>query len=353
VASLDEFAAEHAASRIAELEVAVDRATKRVQEQADETARYRRLLGLVDNLAAATPTIPKWAKPSKTKRRGDRGTAFTILSDMHYDELVSPDETRGANAYSRDIALARTVQYGNKVVELADRSGIDYDGIVVFLLGDSITGWIHEELVHATHAPPARTVLDFTAPLASLLRMFADRFGHIHLVATVGNHGRTTKRQWAKRVVETNWDWVLAENLRTAIGDDNRFDWDIPLSADAVIQVYDTTILATHGNHGISGGNGISGIWPPLIRGMHKKRQLYAAQGVYFDLMVCGHWHQFTPAVRQGFCINGSLKGTDEWSMQMGFPPADAEQTFGVITPEHGVTQVSPVFCADRKGEGW
>ena len=67
--------------------------------------------------------------------------------------------------------------------------------------------------------------------------------------------------------------------------------------------------------------------------------------------MWCGHWHQLvqTPSL----IINGSLKGVDEYAFINNFSFEQPQQALAVITPERGITIQAPVFCADRKAEGW
>ena len=72
-----------------------------------------------------------------------------------------------------------------------------------------------------------------------------------------------------------------------------------------------------------------------------------------FDTIVCGHWHQLILAPSQGVIVNGSLKGLDEYAAISNFAPERPQQAMWVTTPEYGVTFTAPVFCADRKKEGW
>lgn len=333
----------------------VDELHAALEAEREANDRLRRLLGLVESVGK--PTVPRW-QPTKRRKGKQRSTAFTLFSDQHLDEIVRPDELNGVNAYGRDIALGRLRRWAEGVIRLAERdqaAGTDFEGLIIFSLGDTLTGWIHEELqAGGTEAAPTASLVWWAPKIAAAYRMLADHFGSALVVNEVGNHGRTTKRQWSKQRVETNYDWVLAEMVAMCLADDDRFEHVTTLSPETVTTVYDTTILSFHGNAGVSGGNGISGLWPPLMRAAYKMKSRWGAQGVGIDCIVLGHWHQYTPALRHGFLINGTLKGVDEWTTQtLNAPPTQAEQTFGVIHPDHGIVDVSPVFVVDRKDEGW
>jgi hypothetical protein len=47
------------------------------------------------------------------------------------------------------------------------------------------------------------------------------------------------------------------------------------------------------------------------------------------------------------------LKGEDEYASVMNFAPERPQQALFTVVPGHGVTFSAPVFCDDRKKEGW
>jgi hypothetical protein len=67
--------------------------------------------------------------------------------------------------------------------------------------------------------------------------------------------------------------------------------------------------------------------------------------------MWCGHWHQLVQT--PGLIVNGSLKGVDEYAFINNFGYEQPQQALAVITPERGITIQAPIFCVDRKKEGW
>ena len=91
-----------------------------------ETAELRALdleqaLEFHNATAAADLEPPQWLTPKKPKS-GHRATLVAMLSDCHFDEVVSPDELGGLNAYDRAPAHGYRIWNlgNNKPVSLRD-----------------------------------------------------------------------------------------------------------------------------------------------------------------------------------------------------------------------------------------
>lgn len=291
---------------------------------------------------------PTWLKPKK-RNAAHVGTVCTVLSDCHFDEVVNPSEIDGRNAYDRDIATQRLERFFTNTVKVSRDylQGVDFDGAVLFLGGDLVSGTIHEEITQSNEAYAPETALHWADPLAAGIALLADEFGKVHVPCVSGNHGRLTRKPRSKGRTRDNWDWLIAQLLAKHFASDERVTFQIPDATDALVQVYDTTFLLTHGDQ-VGGGGGIGGIWPPIMRMVAKKRTRWD-----FDTLVCGHWHQLIQAPEQGLIVNGSLKGFDEYAAVSAFAPERAQQALWVTTPEHGVTFQAPILVADRAEEGW
>lgn len=301
-----------------------------------------RALHVVDTAAGASLEPPRWLAPKPTSKR-HRATLVVMLSDLHLDEVVDPAEVDGLNAYDRKIATARMKAWAVNVVKLARRhlTGVDYDGVVVFLGGDIFSGDIHEELAQTNEDTILGSLLYWSEQLAAALGLLADEFGKVHVAAVPGNHGRMSRKPRAKLRARTNFDWLLAKMLERHFAGDKRFTWQVPDAADCLVQIYGQGHLLTHGDQA-SGGGGIGGIWPPVMRLRARKQQRHMATGRPFQVMWMGHWHQLiqTPTL----VVNGSLKGPDEYSFLMNLGFERPQQALAVVTPEHGVTWQCPVF---------
>lgn len=295
----------------------------------------------------------RWAAPKKKQAAAHPATALVMLSDLHLDEIVAPAEVNGLNAYNREIARQRLERTAQGAVRLGTHlmSGFAFQGCIAVLGGDLVTGNLHDLAeFNETHSVIA-TVDYWVDHLAACLEVLADAYNNnVHVVSVVGNHGRLTRKPRTKGRVEDNFDHLLARLLCRHFRDDERFTWNIPLSADAYVDVYGTRLLITHGDQA-RGGSGISGLLTPVSLLDHRKRKRDASLGRPYSHLMMGHWHTY---LRTGtVTVNGSMKGTDEYAFLSNFGHEEASQAFAIITPEHGVTIESAIYCADRKEEGW
>lgn len=316
----------------------------------EENETLRRSLEVIDKVEALELSRPKWLAPDKPKKSA--ATLVVMLSDLHLDEVVNPDEVDGLNAYNRTIAELRLKKWTENVVKLSRHylSGVSYDGVVVLLGGDMFSGDIHEELSETNEEPIMSSLLYWAERLAAAFDLLATEFKKVHVVSVVGNHGRTSRKPRAKLRVRTNFDWLLSKLLLREFVKDKRFTFQIPESADALITIYGQGHLLTHGDQA-SGGGGIGGIYPPIMRLRARKAQRYLATYGSFQTLWLGHWHQYisTPSL----IINGSLKGYDEYAYLNSFAYEVPQQALALVAPDKGITFQAPVFVQDRKREGW
>ena len=302
---------------------------------------------LLSNLKAGSVKPPPWLRPKKKAK--DTGIVCAVLSDTHFDEIVSPNEIQGRNAYNREIAVQRLRKFFEKIVLLTNDylTGLNYSGCVLFLGGDIFSGDIHDELTQTNEDTMLGSVLFWTEQISAGIGMLAEEFGEVHVPCVVGHHGRRTRKPRAKLRARDNFDWFLAKTLESQWLSDARVTFDIPDGTDAFVPIHDATYLLTHGDQA-SGGGGIGGIWPPIMRLVARKRN-----NNDFTCMVLGHWHQLVMAPSSGFILNGSLKGYDEFASVMNFPCEPPQQALWINVPDKGILWQTPILVCDRKAEGW
>ncbi len=299
---------------------------------------------------ATAQSVPAWLS-RKSKKRKSTVTVCAMLSDTHWDEVVRPEELGGVNKYDRRIAEMRLDRFVEKTIELSTSyiGGVTVDGACLFLGGDMVSGDIHEELTESNEGSMLETVVHWSARLASAIEALHNHFGSLHVASVVGNHGRRTRKPRAKGKVHDNFDWLIVHTAATLLGDRKGLTWQVPETADTVIDVHGTRILMTHGDK-VTGGGGIGGIWPPIKR---LQARLQTNPITEHDLLIMGHWHQLTLASTAGLIVNGSTKGYDEYAAMRGFAYEDPRQAWWIVSPEHGVTMSAPILVMDRSAEGW
>jgi hypothetical protein len=324
----------------------------------------------VEQLRQGSAKPPKWMAAKQRRKDVHHATVGLMLSDLHLDEVVKPEEMRWVNAFDRDIAEQRFQRVIETTILLTGEffAGLHYDGAVVLWAGDVFSGIIHEEL-RETNAASMMKSLHYWEPIvAGAFERLASVYGRLHVPVTVGNHGRRSEKWRAKGRAEESFEWLFASNIR-----DHHFKgsktvtFDIPESFDTHVNVYSHRLHLEHGDN-FKGGSGIAGAMSPLLLGVHRTtRQAIGEERMFqnaadpavvpvermFDVMALGHWHQYIVAPSKGLIVNGSLKGYDEYARAKKFEPELAQQAMWLWTPEHGISFAAPIIAQNREAEGW
>jgi predicted phosphodiesterase len=320
-------------SRVAELE-----------GEAVDAKALRDLIGSID-----TSEISKdmsWLRGPTGKRKSSSvtGMPVLVLSDIHFDEVVKASEIGGVNRYNREVATLRLQHTFRTAITLLRKHMVNprYDGFVLCLGGDLLSGTIHDELAESNEESINKSILAIVEVLSAGITALAQEFGRVFIPCVVGNHGRQHKKPRAKAKAIENYEWLIYQFLARELLSDKRVAFYIPESADAYFQVYGLRVCLTHGDQ-FRGGDGVGGIMVPILRGLMKKQTRQQAVGQGFDLAIMGHWHQYIHSDQ--VVINGSVKGYDEYASISNFPFQRPQQALFVIHPDHGVTFRMPVLC--------
>jgi len=304
-------------------------------------------------LAEYTPDPPDWIL-NTPKSNKTACVVGTIWSDWHWGEVVNPAEVNWQNEYNLKIARKRAKRLVERIIDLCfnHMSNPNYVGIVVNLGGDLVAGDIHEELTETNELPILPVLLDVVEVLIECLGHLADRFGKVYVPCVVGNHGRQHKKPRFKKIVHTNFDWLICSLLEAHFKDDKRFKFDVPEGSDVYYSLFGHRYRLTHGDRlGSRGGDGIIGVIGPIIRGDVKTRLQSAAIGEAYETLLMGHYHTYTPLVPK-LIVNGSLVGWSEYSkLAMRAAPELPQQALWIHHPKYGPIKADPIFCEDPQGE--
>lgn len=318
------------------------------------TEERDRALGELGGFYKESLQTPDWAVD-----RGETGTHYgtlqAVLSDLHAGEVVNSDEIDGYNKYDMAIAEMRTEAFFRRTIKVSRNylAGVQYDGIYLALLGDLVSGDIHDELVDTNECTTYEAAYEIVPWLVKGIEMFAEEFGRVHVVSAPGNHGRNSKKPRHKGRSANNADShisrLVARDMRSA----DNITFDVPVASDAGWQIYNYVFTGEHGDNLQFPGTSEIGALGPVKRGTMRMSRQAQELGKPFDYSILGHFHQYVPAYTQGFVMNGSIKGYDEYAKDRKFAPEIAQQALMVVTPEHGITVTAPIFVGDRDKEGW
>lgn len=272
--------------------------------------------------------------------RPSQSTAFLVASDWHLEETVHRASVNGLNEFNLDIAerrIERLFQNGLKLVDMC-RSKSEIETLVLAVLGDLITGYIHEELIEENALSPTQASLKAFELLCSGLDLLVEHgnFRRILVPCCYGNHGRTTEKPRVSTGYQNSYEWMLYQFLARKYAGHPVVQVKVAESYFNLLEVYGRTIRFHHGD-GIRYKGGVGGITVPLNKAI---AQWNKGKPAYLDVM--GHWH-----TRQstGNCVvNGSIIGYNAYAIQI---KADFEhpcQSFFLLHPERGKTVEAPVY---------
>jgi hypothetical protein len=320
-------------------------ATERLREERKLSQRLmqdleiaERRAGIVGELRAHKPSgriIPR------CKTSSGEACAIAVASDWHVEESVDPSTINGLNSYDLEIADARAQRFWQKALRMTElaRAGVKVKQIVVGLLGDLMTGYIHEELVESNNLSPTETVLWLYERITRGLDMLLDHggFERILVVCCPGNHGRTTPKKRVSTGYKNSFEWLLYRMLALHYRTTGRIQFQIANGILEYVDVLGTRVRFTHGDHGINYSGGIGG----LTVGLRKAHDAWNHQD-HADITICGHWHQL---VDYGYAVvNGSLIGYGPYAQSIKARFERPQQAWLLIDKDHGKTMFAPLF---------
>lgn len=266
-------------------------------------------------------------------------TAFAIASDWHVEETVEGKTVNQLNEYNLEIAEARIEKFFRSILRLVEieRHGTRIDHLVLALLGDMMTGYIHEELQENNGLSPTETILWLRKRIVAGLRLLVKEGGFKRIVVPCcyGNHGRTTKKPRHATGAVNSYEWMMYHVLKDDVPE---VEWGISDGYHLLLNVCGKIIRFHHGDNVMYQG-GIGGLTIPMekaIAAWNRGRET----APYLDIF--GHHH--TAMQNPRFISNGSLIGYGPYSLAIkaGYEPP--QQTFFLLDTKRGRTGTFPIF---------
>jgi len=277
------------------------------------------------------------------KKYGSLHRAGLLISDFHYGEVVDYEQTGGLGHYSPEIASKRLHLLTKKVIELTEirRNGLSIPDIDIMLMGDIVSGNIHEELAETN----AVNILDQTTESAYLLAqsvgMIAQHFNHVRVFGVPGNHGRMTKKPTFKdRYV--SWDYICYQLMSLFLKEHKNIEFNLTKSFFQPVEMLNTKVLILHGD-GIRGSLGIP--FYGIERAVQRLRQILDLKHERFDKIILAHFHD--PVDSERYIVNGAIKSQDEYAITNLFGANNPSQTLFYVNENHGIVSTEKIYLQD------
>ena len=273
-------------------------------------------------------------------RPGD-SVAVAVASDWHVEETVDPTTINGRNTYNLAVADARIAACFQNTLRLVEiqRHGTNIDTLVLGLLGDLMTGYIHEELIEGNSLSPTQTILWVMPRVMAGIRLLAPHFSRVLVPCCPGNHGRTTLKPRVATAYKNSYEWLMYHVLAQQCAADPK----LRHVAFSVVNSYHNWVsiagheVRFHHGEAIRYQGGVGGLTIPVRKAIANwNRERTAALDVF------GHWHQLFDG--GDFVSNGSLIGYNAFAVTIKAPYEPPRQTFFLMHSDHGKTINAPVW---------
>lgn len=277
-------------------------------------------------------------------KHGGKGEAVAIINacDWHLEEEVTKESVNGVNEYNEKIADRRIKQFWSSAASLVDmcRSRSKIDTIVVNVLGDLMSGWIHEPLMVTNNATPPEAALRAIDYLCSGLLFIKKEVKPKELIVvfSCGNHSRMTKKKFTKISPKTSYEWIVYNMVIRLLQAKKvkGIKFKLPPGEENYFRVYGKDIRTAHGDN-IRYQGGVGGVHIPLRKAIDVWNTATPAFHNYF-----GHWH--TDLKGEDYRMSGSLIGYSEYSIRIKARFQKPSQAFEIIHPKYGATAPFPII---------
>lgn len=297
-------------------------------------------LDVVSILREQKPTSESY-KILPKKNGESEAAAVLVVSDWHVEETVDPKTVSDLNRFNLDVAdqrIERLTQSALRLTEI-ERGGTEIPTLVLALLGDLMTGYIHEELREENSLSPTQTLLWLRERVSRMIRTLRDKGGFKEIVipCSFGNHGRTTIKPRHSTAYKNSYEWLLYKVLEQDFSEG--VQWLIGESYHTYLDVYGKTFRFHHGD-GLKYQGGIGGLTIPVEKAIAAWNKARVA-----DLDIFGHWH--TSQQNPKWVSNGSLIGFNAYAISIKASYELPQQTYFLFDKKRGRTGTWPVFLED------
>jgi hypothetical protein len=214
-------------------------------------------------------------------------TSISLLSDVHIEEVVKSASVLGKNEYNPEIAQKRLNNYFANLVKLITHHQKNYriKRHIIGILGDVISGFIHEELRQTNSFTPLEAISYIKQQLISGFAYLQENLDvdNIDIVCIVGNHGRMTDKLHFNNLTETSYEYFLYKDLEEMcrLMKFNKIQFIIPKASMAIVDIYGKNYLFEHGNQFRYMG-GVGGLYIPFLKHFNEMATNFKIERIFF-----------------------------------------------------------------------
>lgn len=280
-----------------------------------------------------------------TAKNGQSESAMVIVwSDWHIEETVLPAQVSNKNEYNLAIAEQRfqnLLQGGLAWYKIQSRD-TSIKTIVLALLGDFITGSIHEDLAEGNQLAPADAIYKAYSLIVSGIKfMLENTPKDVSFIVPChsGNHGRMTKDQRIATESGNSLEYFMYLMIKDYFEKEKRLTFVIQPGYHSYVRFFEGAYeIRFHHGHQINYQGGVGGITIPVNKAIAQWNKAHPV-----NLDVFGHFH--TRFDGGNFICNGSTIGYNAYAVSIKASYEPPSQTCFLINKEfEAKTAVMPIF---------
>lgn len=303
----------------------------------EKLSRYSTLQAMHDRLVNIHP-----ARFKITQEVEHEATLVALLSDWHTEEPVDPAKINYVNEYNVAICKQRLDRWLNGLFSYLDmfRSKSVIKKLVLAVLGDLISGYIHADLREANSLAPPPALAKAFGFLYGIIKTLLARgdFDEITMVCCHGNHSRTTDKPRIQMKAENSYEWLLYTILAFIFQDEPRLKWRISERYFVHQEIYGRTCRFHHGEV-IKFNGGVGGITIALNKAIAKWNTT-PPKPAFLDALA--HWHY--SMAQPDALVNGSVIGYSPISEEFKMPYQRPCQQLFVMHPKNGRIVTTEIY---------
>lgn len=266
--------------------------------------------------------------------------AIALFSDAHIEETVTSDSTMGLNEYNIEIAEERIKKYFSNLASCINEDRVEM--LYFASLGDTISGYIHDELRETNSMSPLEATLKGQSLIYSGLEYLLNnckKLKKILFIGICGNHSRLTKKVQHSNGYALSAEFMMYKNIEQRCKDTGLpIDFMIPESEMVIVDTPDNKrFIFIHGFQ-LHYRNGVGGIFPALNRLTMRYDNTFKQTKTYL-----GHFHSCTDIGSS--MVNGSIISYTSFSLTNGFPYERPAQMYEVRKVHGDVLLTRKIYC--------
>jgi hypothetical protein len=289
--------------------------------------------------------LPKARKPYTKPDKLISEHLVLHLSDGHWDQCVTLDDSGGLETYNFPIAMARGERMIDTILKWTQETlapSYTFPSLTVLSGGDHSSGEIHGACTRSYFRNMFKNCHAGGQFKALMLRDLAPYFPQINVICVPGNHGRRTQKK-DYHGAHDNWDYLIASTARQYCRDIDNISFHIPNSFSANVDINGVGFQLFHGDD-VRSNLGIP--WYGLEKRRHRMMALdRVRKTIPIRYYCCGHFHRpgTSGEVDGEMVINGAWPATDSFAYNSLGGYTEPTQLLHGVHPEKGMTWRLPV----------